>query len=249
MAKMDIINITKKQLDDMQIKKYDDNDKPKIWISNGILYKKDKHLLIEKYKEDFEILREFRDLENCVFPENIFNVDGKYTGYTTTYYDDYKSLCFRMYKNKYNINQKKTIMKKIVKLLIKLNKNDIVHADLNTSNVICNGKDVKLIDFDRIRIKEYEDNAIYNWRLKEQINYLNICLLTVLFDVNLIKIGDIEYKEFIDSMSFSNEFKDYLLNCSMSKINEIPNELYEYIDSIKRKDIVNVKELIKTLQL
>ena len=243
------IYLTKEQLDDMKIKKYDDNDKPKIWISDGILYKKDNHNLIKRYKEDFEILREYKELENCVFPEDKFYVDKKYVGYTTPYYEDYKSINFRMYKNKYTINQKKKIMKKIVKLLMKLNDNDILHADLNTSNIICNKKDVKLIDFDRIRLREYEDATIYDWRMKEQINYLNIALFTVLFDVDLIDITAEQYKELIEEISFSNEFKDYLLRCLSSKEKEIPKELLDYIQSIKRKDIVKGKELIRTLKI
>ena len=249
MSDMGIINISKDELDSMQIKKYDDNDKPKIWIQNGILYKKDIHNTIKRNKEDFEILNECEELINCVFPKDMFFVDGKYVGYTTPYYEKFKSLNFRMYKNKYTINQKKKIMRKIVKLLMKLNKYDIVHADLNTSNVICNGKDVKLIDFDRIKVRENEDELIYKWRLKEQIYYLNIILFTVLLDVDLIRISNDEYKEFVDEMSFTNEFKQYLLNSSSSKQEEIPKELLEYIDDIKRKDIVNGKELVKALRL
>ena len=249
MPKMQIINITKNELDNMTIKKYDDDDKPKIWIQNGILYKRDAHSLIKRYKEDFEIFREYEELKKCVFPEDMFYVDGKYKGYTTTYYEDFKSINFRMYKNKYTLNQKKKIMSKIVKLLIKLNGANIVHADLNTSNIICNKNDVKLIDFDRIRIKEYEDSAIYMWRLKEQINCLNVALLTVLFDVDLITASNIKYKELIDNMSFSSEFKNYLLRCTESKENEIPKELLEYINSIAKRDVVKGKEIIKTLHI
>lgn len=249
MSDIGIINITKEQLDNMKVIKYDDSDNPKIWVSNDILYKKDNHNVIKRYKEDFEILRDYKELEKCVFPENEFYVNGKYVGYTTTYFEDYKSLCYRMYKNKYSINDKKKIMKKIVKLLIKLNENDIVHADLNTSNIICNGKDVKLIDFDRIRLREYEDETIYMWRLKEQINYMNICLLTVLFDVNLINVMYEEYVDFINNLTVSDEFKRYLLSCSIYEEKEISIELLNYIDSIKRKDIVKGKELVKSLQL
>ena len=249
MSDIGIINITKDQLDNMKVKKYDDNDNPKIWVSDGILYKKDNHNVIKRYKEDFELFRDYKDLEKCVFPENEFFVDGKYIGYTTPYFEDYKSLCYRMYKNKYSINQKKKIMKKIVKLLIKLNENDIVHADLNTCNIICNGQDIKLIDFDRIKIREYDDEAMYMWRLKEQVNCLNICLLTVLFDTNLINIMDEEYMDFINELTITDEFKRYLLSCLILNEKEISKELLNYIDSIKRRDIVKGKELVKSLQL
>ena len=249
MSKIININLTSEQLDNMEIRKYSIDNKPKIWLSNGILYKKDEHDTIKTYKEEFEMFREYEELKDCVFPENTFTVDNSYVGYTTTYFEKYKSICYRMNKNKYSINQKKKIMKKIVRLLMKLNENDIVHADLNTSNVICDGKNVKLIDFDRIRIKDYEDSTIYNWRLREQINYLNILLLTVLLDTNLINVMESEYKEFINNMTFTNEFKEYLLNCLSSKEKEISKELINYIDSIRKKDIQNGKELVKTLQL
>ena len=249
MSKMNNINITKEQLDDMKIRKYSIDNKPKIWVSESTLYKKDDNNIIKLHKEDFEILSGYPELEKCVFPENTFSVDGKYMGYTTTYYSDYKSLCYRMNKNKYNINQKKKLMRKIVKLIIKLNENDIVHADLNTSNIICNGKDIKLIDFDRIRLKEDTDPASYMWRLREEINYLNISLLTLLLDIDLINIMDSEYKSLINEIPFINEFKEYLIKCSSCKIDEIPKELLEYIDSIKKSDILKGKEFAKTLQL
>lgn len=249
MSDMKIIDLTQEEFDNMKVKKYDDNDKPKIWVSDGILYKKDNHDLIKRYKEDFELLKEYEELKNCVFPEGMFFVDGKYIGYTTPYFEDYKAINFRMYKNKYSINQKKKIMKKIVKLLTKLNENDIVHADLNTSNIICNKKDVKLIDFDRIKIREYEDETIYAWRLKDQISYLSIAILTVLFDVDLINVSNEQYSNLVNEMTFSNEFKEYLIKSGMSKEKEIPKELLEYIDSIKRKDILKGKELIKTLKI
>ena len=249
MPKMGVIYLTQKQFDSMKIKKYDKYDNPKIWISEGTLYKKDDFDLIKRYKNYFELFREIEELKNCVFPENMFLVDGKYKGYTTEYFEDYKSINFRMYKNKYSINDKKKIMKKIVKLLRKLNEYDIVHADLNTSNIICNSKDVKLIDFDRIKIKEYEDNIIYNWRLDDQIYYLNIALLTVLFDVDLISINTNSFYELVDGINFSNEFKQYLFNCLNHKEIQISKELPKYIDSIRRCDIVKGKEMIKALKI
>ena len=110
MSDMKIIDLTQEEFDSMKVKKYDDNDKPKIWVSDGILYKKDNHDLIKRYKEDFELLKEYEELKNCVFPEGMFFVDGKYIGYTTPYFEDYKAINFRMYKNKYSINQKKKII-------------------------------------------------------------------------------------------------------------------------------------------
>ena len=249
MSKMNKINITQDQLDNMKIRKYSLDNRPKIWISATTLFKRDDHDIIRQHKEDFEILSGYPDLDKCVFPENIFYVDGKYMGYTTTYYENYKSINYRMNKNKYTLNQKKKLMRKLVKLIMKLNDNEVVHADLNTSNIISDGKDIKLIDFDRIRLKEDDDTVSYMWRLREQINYLNIALLTILLDTDLIDIMDIEYKELINEISFINEFKQYLLACSSSKVVEIPKELLEYIDTIQKGDIVEGKEFAKTLQL
>ena len=249
MSEITNVNITRKKLEDMRILKYDNKDRPKIWVSDDKLYKKDNELIMKLHKEDFEIFSEYEELKNCIFPTNTFSVDNKYFGYITPYYEEYKSICYRMYKNKYSINQKKKLMKKIVKLVKAMNDLDIVHADLNTCNIISNGKDIKLIDFDRIRIREYEDKSTYEWRIKDQIYYMNIALLTMLLDVNLGRIMNSEFKDLVNDISFSNEFKKYLLDSSSHKINEIPNELLEYIDSINKKDITKGKELIKTLQL
>jgi len=249
MSEITNIDITRKKLDAMRVLKYDDNDKPKIWVSEDILYKKDNDLVMKLHKEDFEIFSEYEELKNCVFPTNTFSVDKKFFGYITPYYEEYKPINYRMYKNKYSVNQKKKLMKKVVKLVKALNDLDIVHADLNTCNIICNGKDIKLIDFDRIKIKEYEDKSIYDWRIKDQIYYLNVALITMLLDINLARIMNSEFKELINGLSFSNEFKEYLLNSTTHKVNEIPNELFEYIDSINKKDISKGKELIKTLHL
>ena len=250
MSKLGEINITQKHLDAMNVIKKEDNSiKPKIWLSNNILYKKDDFCTIKRYKEYFELFNDYEELKNCVFPENTFNVDGRYMGYTTTFFDDYNRISFRMNKNKYDINQKKKIMKKIVKLLKNMHNLDIVHADFHTDNVICNKKDIKIIDFEKMRIKELEDKPIYMLKLREDIYYLNLMILSVLFDCNMSYIYDMEYEEFIYDMSFNTEFKHYLINSFKHKEDEIPKELLEYIDSIKRRDIVNGKELIKSLHL
>lgn len=250
MSKLGEINITQKHLDSMNvIKKEDNSDKPKLWLSNNILYKKDDFCIIRRYREYFELLNDYEELKNCVFPENTFNVAGRYIGYTTPYYEEYKSICFRMNKNKYNINEKKKIMKKIVKVLKNMHNLDIVHADFHTNNVICNKKDIKIIDFEKIRIKELEDSATYLYKLRDDIYYLNLMILSVLFDCNMSLVDEVEYEEFIYDMSFETEFKQYLINCLKYRENEIPKELLEYIDSIKRKDIVEGKKLAKSLHL
>ena len=250
MSKMGIINISKQDLLDMKtIKKEDNSDISKIWVKDNLLYKKDNFDTLRRFKDYFEIFNEFEELKKCVFPNNIFYVDGKYVGYTTDYFEDYKAICFRMYKNKYDLNKKKKIMKKIVKLLSDMHELGIVHGDLHTANVICNKKDIKMIDFEKIRIRELEDEPIFVKKRLEDIYYLNLMILSILFDVNMSYVMNSEYVEFIDQMNFSKELKQYLINCTLYKEKYISPELNKYIDSIKRKDIVDGKKLVKSLQL
>ena len=250
MANMGIINISNDDLLNMRtIKKEDNSDKSKIWLKDNLLYKKDDFNTMKRYKDYFEIFSEFDELRKCVFPNNIFYVDGKYVGYTTDYFEDYKAINFRMHKNKYDINNKKKIMKKIVRLLSDMHELGIVHGDLHTANVICNKKDIKMIDFEKMRIRELEDEPMFVRKRIEDVYYLNLMILSVLFDVNMSYVMQGEYLDFIDQMNFSKELKEYLINCALYKEKYISSELNKYIDSIKRKDIVDGKNLVKSLQL
>ena len=89
MSKLGTIYITKEKLNSMQtIKKEDNSDKSKIWLYENILYKKDDFNTIKRYREYFELFNEYEELKNCLFPENVFKVDGKYMGYTNIYYEE-----------------------------------------------------------------------------------------------------------------------------------------------------------------
>lgn len=250
MEEFEKIRLKERDIEDMRILKYEDNsNKPKIWLSDDIMYKKDIFQIMKRYYEYIKLFRNAKELDFCVFPEKLFSVDGKYMGYTTPYYYGYKSINSRMHKNKYSYKDKKELMLKIYKMIKTIHEYEFLHGDLKCSNLIWSNKDIKLIDFEKIRIRECEDPAIYNIVSKEETNYLNLVLLSVLFDIDMSFAMDMEFKEFLDDISFPMEFKEYLLNCVEYKEIEISPELPKYIKSISKKNIVEGKELVKSLQL
>ena len=251
MKKLEVLNIEKKDLENMRvIKKMDCSPKPKIWVSSdNVMYKKDIFQIIRRFSDYIEIFKDYQELSKCVFPDKLFYVDGKYIGYTMPYYNDYKAINFRMHKKNYKLKEKQQIMKNIVKVISDMHEYDFLHGDLKCSNVIHKDDDIKVIDFEKIKIKECEDPAIYKMILKEEINQLNLVLLSVLFERDMSFVLEEEYMEFIEEIDFCKEFKDYLINCIKYNENKVSYELYNYIKSITKKNIVEGKELVKSLQL
>ena len=251
MKELEVLKLKRQELDNMRvIKRLDCSDKPKIWVSNdNVMYKIDTYKIIDRFADYFEILKNYPELSKCVFPDKLFYVDDKYLGYTTPYYHDYKPINFRMHKKKYTIQDKKRIIKNILEIIYNMHENDILHGDLKSSNVLHKDEDIKIIDFEKIKIKECEESVSYKMKLKEEINQLNLVLLSVLFERDMSHIMDSEYLDFIDKMEFNKEFKEYLISAMKYRENQIPSDINGYIKSITKKNIVDGKELVKSLQL
>lgn len=251
MNKLEVLKLKKEELENMRvIKKMDYSSKPKIWVSSdNVMYKRDTVKLMERFGDYFEILKNYPELSKCIFPDKLFYVNDKYKGYTTPYYKDYKPINFRMHKNKYTLKDKQRIMKNIIKIISDMHSGDFLHGDLKASNVLRKDDDIKVIDFEKITIRECEDPAIYKMRSAVEVNQLNLVLLSVIFERDMSFVMDSEYIDFINKLGFTKEFESYLINCMRHREIEISNDINSYIKSITKKNVADGKELVKSLQL
>ena len=245
-----VINCERKDLENMSVLKYNKSDKkPKIWTKNNLFLKHDISDIASRYKEEFEFFSEFKDLENCIFPEYIWTLDNKKYGYVTTYYKEYVSLLHRIEKANFSLEAKKVMIFKIIELVNILHEYGIVHGDLHPYNIIYNKFNIKFVDFDNIRFDHIESESIYKMRLKEEINNLNITLLSILFEKFLSHIKYEDYIYIIENLKICEEFKNYLISSSNYEENTINEDLPLYINSIRNNDIFEGKNIIKSLKL
>lgn len=242
--------ISSKELKEMVVLKRDIKTKiPKVLMKDGIIYKLEPTHIASRLKPLFEVFNEIHELSDCIFPEGVLYIDSKEFGYTTKYLDGYKNISNRLKKDKMSLEWKKAIIYKIIKLIKNLHLNGLVHNDLHGSNILNINADIKLIDFDQIKIKKLESNYMYMAWLKMEINYLNLLILSVLYEVNLSYINNETQQMIIEELEISREFKEYLNNCLLYKENAISNNLEQYVNSITKRDIVNGKNLVKSLKI
>lgn len=242
--------ITDKDLNEMLILKRDIKTKvPKVLMKDSIVYKIESAHVVSRMKTFFEILSEIKELNNCIFPKEILYVNSKEIGYTTKYFSEYKNIDVRLKKNRFSLELKKIIIYKIIDIIKKLHLNGVVHNDLHCSNVLSELSNIKIIDFDRLKIRGVESNYMYMAWLKREVNCLNLLIMSILYETNLSHISLEEQKLLVEGLNVSREFKEYLNNCVDLKEEKISSDLNQYVKNITRIDILDGKNLVKSLKL
>ena len=111
--------------------------------------------------------------------------------------------------NDFPLEKQKQIMKKVGEAVAKIHKEDIIHGDLTTSNIILKDKDVFFIDFGLGYIsKKVEDKAV---------------------DLHLLKQA-LEAKHFMHWKELYNEFQE-----SYSKENKDSKLIFERMIAIEKR--------------
>lgn len=242
--------ITDKELNDMLILKRDVNTKlPKVLLKNGTIYKIEPTHVASRMKSYFEILSEIEELDDCIFPKEILYINSKEIGYTTRCFSEYKNIDTKLKKNKFSLEWKKAVIYKIIDIIKKLHFNGVVHNDLHCSNILNASSNIKIIDFDQLKISGVESNYMYMAWLKREINYLNLLIISILYEKNLSYISLEEQKLLVEGLNISMEFKEYLNNCADLKEEQIGMDLEQYVKSVTRKDILDGKNLVNSLKL
>ena len=178
--------ITSKNLENMTVLKRNSSTKiPVVLTKDGIIYKLEPTHIVSRFKEYFEILKSMEELSDCVFADEILYLDLKEYGYTTRYLDEYKNVNRIITKESLSIEYKKMIIYKIIQIIKNLHKNGVIHNDLQLFNILISNTDIKLIDFDQLIIKGNILDNMYKKRVKGEIQYLNLLILSILYEKNL----------------------------------------------------------------
>lgn len=242
--------ITSKDLENMTVLKRNSSTKlPVVLTKDGIIYKLEPTHIVSRFKEYFEILKSMEELSDCVFADEILYLDLKEYGYTTRYLDEYKNVNRIITKESLSIEYKKMIIYKIIQIIKKLHKNGVIHNDLQLFNILVSNTDIKLIDFDQLIIKGNILDSMYKKRIKGEIQYLNLLILSILYDKNLSYKSLEEQRVLINELSLNSEFKEYLNNCLNFNEKQVGEDLQSYVKSVTKKEIIQGKNLIKTLKL
>ncbi|MBP3635049.1 MAG: hypothetical protein J6J17_01140 [Bacilli bacterium] len=222
--------------------------KPKIWLdNNGIFYKKEDTNVVLRKKEYFEYFSELDELKACEFPRELLYVDNSLFGYTDFEIKGYKPMDKRLEKFRLSLDGKKLLNYKVIKLVTCLHKNGIVHNDLHPGNLLTDKENIGLIDFVRTIIKELDGDRVFNQRLKFEMYYLNLLVLSILLDYNLLYMSNLKYGELIAGLKIPSEYKDYLtkvMNYDDSVMGIYPDE---YIKYLGKKTLNSGKQLINSL--
>ena len=137
----------------------------------------------------------------------------------------------------------------IIQIINKLHENGVIHNDLQCFNILTHSIDIKLIDFDQLIIKGIISDSMYKRRIKGEIQYLNLVILSILFEKNLSYKPLEEQSIFIEELNINNEFKEYLNSCLSFNEEEINKDLFMYVNSLTKKEIIQGKNLVKSLNL
>ena len=116
-------------------------------------------------------------------------------------------------------------------------------------NILISNTDIKLIDFDQLIIKGNILDNMYKKRVKGEIQYLNLLILSILYEKNLSYKSLEEQRVLINELSLNSEFKEYLNNCLNFNEKQVGEDLQSYVKSVTKKEIIQGKNLIKTLKL
>lgn len=242
--------ISRKDLENMTVLKRNSSTKiPVVLTKDGIIYKLEPTHVVSRFKEYFEILKSMEELSDCVFVDEILYLDSKECGYTTNYLDEYKNVNRIITKESLSIEQKKMIIYKIIQTIKNLHKNGVIHNDLQLFNILVSNTDIKLIDFDQLIIKGNILDSMYKKRVKGEIQYLNLLILSILYEKNLSYKSLEEQRVLINELSVNSEFKGYLNNCLSFNEEQVGEDLQSYVKSVTKKEITQGKNLIKSLKL
>ena len=162
----------------------------------------DKKIIKQRTKAETKLLTKANRIVNAPLPEK-----SKDSNKIIMPYIDGEKLSTSL--NDFPLEKQKQIMKKVGEAVAKIHKEDIIHGDLTTSNMILKDKEVFFIDFGLGYIsKKVEDKAV---------------------DLHLLKQA-LEAKHFMHWKELYKEFQE-----AYSKINPESKKIYERMIAIEKR--------------
>ena len=218
-----------------------------VYTDKKLVYKKSMFSL--KNIDDLELLIEINniDIPSLVFPINKLNIEGE-PGYITKYYQNYYPREIAFKKDKYHFSDKYKIIKLLIDAVKDMHQAHIVHGDLHSGNIIFNKKDLKIIDFDNMRIEDFSSNYnVYRYKKLRDIKCLVINILSILSESNELNI-DFKIIPFIELLNISDEFKKYLNLCIFEKEDILDFYPDTFLNEINGEVEKKAKNLVKGLK-
>ncbi len=187
-------------------------------IFDDYMYKK---LMQDKrHKVSFFKKENFSFLTNPLFDVYVSNY---FAGYAMYQYDG------KNIKEYINMDDTNSIelLRLVSRHLHTLHSNNIIFGDINTNNILTNGKSVKFCDIDSFGTPYstpttlpyilYQNSNIpnENMSIHSDLFIVNLIMLDILMDININDIADMsiyEYKDLIKSLKFSNYLNKIYLN-------------------------------------
>lgn len=239
---MDIIDLNKYQLKDKRVLKKD-----KVWTDEKYVYKNAYSFNSKVEYLDIFYLLKGNEFENLTMPKYELYVSDKPYGYVTDYLYKYKSVREYLRKTKITYKNKLEIIKRIINTIKKMhNELEIVHGDLNPSNIMIKDTNIEVVDFDNMGIKGATSDKYYKSKQLDDMK----CLTTLLFDI-LCETDinmDSELFALIDLMDVSKEFKSYLSNCLKYDDSVLGVYPDEYIKEINGTIEYSLKNKVRDLK-
>lgn len=239
---METINITKEEFDSFIPLK-----RNIVHTDGELVYKKSFFSL--RNLELLDILVQVNEINipSLAFPIANLTVNDKDFGYITKYYKDYYTKDVALKKQKYYFKDKFLVINRLINAVKKMHSEGIVHGDLHEHNIIFNKNDLKIIDFDNMRIKDFSKTNTYRYKNIVDIKYLVVYILNLLSDDNSL---DTAFKiiPFIDLLDITNDFKKYLKDCIYEKESIIGFYPDEFISEITGSLEIQAKSLVKGLK-
>lgn len=154
-------------------------------------------------KETIQLLEELSKRQPNVllsnFPHTILTYRGEYIGNIQKYYKDYKSLETLIEERELSIDELKLLLHSMLDALEELGRNGIIFLDQHDGNVMFNGSNSKIIDFDTPGYTLFDRHSFSNY----EAFYENLISTYVLLKPNIENEPILNYKglsNYIDSL-------------------------------------------------
>ncbi len=232
--------LTKEEFKHLKTKnKFSEGTEGKLYLYNNSLVKIYRRGIIENREEIIDYILTRDKINGCVLPNRKVYIQDEFKGITMDYYHNYKTL-FKLINDKsISYKERLEICKEIIESVKTLHNNEIVHGDINLSNVIVSSDatDNLLIDIDGGLPKEIMCLQEFKNEIKNDQYTLMLLVMSLVYDFRferyIYNYGINNFKEILTSFSIGKDLKNYIIrlingdNCVNEYIDEYLGDMKE----------------------
>ncbi|NLL44481.1 MAG: protein kinase family protein [Mollicutes bacterium] len=224
------------------------------FITNGLFYKiiDKKNINYSKYLEELNKIEravsilekaKLESIDGICIPLIKLYYNGQFVGYATRYLEGYKELIEAA--SFFDVNKKIDLLIQLSKTIKELHDHNIVHSDIYNNNVLTDGNNIKIIDFDECCIfKEGEEVSYFN------SPYADIAQINDLFRRLLIKNNkiildncEINIPGKIKQYLYENDIHDYSHYGEIVRVTKPLEYPHDWLEELKKYSNTNDKVL------